>query len=67
MSVKHKKQQREARQNNTHPTIVPCPTCGNDDLDKLVFDDPAGGADLVVCLVCGTRYDLLTGGFQKPF
>jgi ribosomal protein S27E len=46
---------------------VPCPTCGNDDIDTLVWDDPRGGADFVTCLVCGTRYDPITGEFQKPF
>ena len=46
---------------------MPCPTCRNDDLDTLVWDDPEAGADNVICLVCGTRYNLLTGEFQRPF
>ena len=46
---------------------TPCPTCGNDDIDKLVWDDPDGGADFVTCLVCGTRYNPITGELQQPF
>jgi len=67
MSVKRKNKQRENRKEDRRRALVPCPTCGNDDLDKLVFDDPASGVDLVACLICGTRYNQLTGEFQTPF
>jgi hypothetical protein len=27
---------------NNDPAFAPCPTCGNDDVDTLVWDDPDG-------------------------
>jgi len=48
-------------------SFEPCPTCGNDNQDTLVWDDPEGGADFITCIVCGTRYDPLTGEPQWPF
>jgi formate dehydrogenase maturation protein FdhE len=47
--------------------FVPCPTCGNDDVDTLVWDDEEGGADFVRCTVCGTRYDPISGEIEQPF
>lgn len=44
----------------------PCPICGNDDMDTLVWDDPDLGTELVTCLICGIRYSPLTGEIQKP-
>ncbi len=53
--------------NDENRAFVPCPTCGNDDIDTLVWDDPDGGIDFVVCLECGTRYHPFTGEPQWPF
>ncbi len=36
---------------------VPCPTCGNDDIDTLVWDDDVE-SDFVTCHACRTRYNL---------
>jgi hypothetical protein len=44
---------------------MPCPTCGNDDVDTLTWDDPEVG-DFVTCLACGTRYSPFTGETHRP-
>lgn len=44
----------------------PCPLCSNDDVDTLVWDDPDLGTQFVTCLICGTRYNPLTGEIQRP-
>jgi formate dehydrogenase maturation protein FdhE len=44
----------------------PCPVCGNDDIDGLVWDDPETGSDFVTCLICETRYNPLTNDIQRP-
>jgi hypothetical protein len=41
--------------------FAPCPTCGNDDIDSLVWDDPDGWNGFVLCLACGTLYNPMTG------
>ncbi len=51
---------------NNNRASDPCPTCGNDDVDKLVWDDPETGLDFVTCFVCGTRFSPLTGEIQRP-
>ena len=33
-----------------------CPTCKNDDVDKLIWDDPDDVYGYVTCLTCSTRY-----------
>lgn len=45
---------------------TPCPLCGNDDMDTLVWDNPEHGTEFVTCLTCGTRYNPLTGEIQRP-
>jgi len=45
---------------------VPCPECGNDDVDMLVWDDPAGEDGFLTCWLCATRYKPLTGEVQLP-
>ena len=35
------------------PVGAECPTCGEDDMDALVWDDDAEG---VTCTTCGTHY-----------
>ena len=52
--------------NADNRAFAACPTCGNDDIDTLVWDDPDGGTDFVACLVCGTRYNPLTGELHMP-
>jgi len=49
-----------------YQAAILCPTCGNDDVDTLVWDDPELGSDFVTCLICGTRYKPLTGEIQRP-
>jgi len=44
----------------------PCPACGNDDAGTLMWERSESGVDLLVCLVCGARYDLVTGELQEP-
>ncbi len=52
---------------NEKSGIVPCPTCSNDEMDTLVWDDPNGEAEFVVCPVCGARYNPFTGELSWPF
>jgi hypothetical protein len=33
-----------------------CPTCGERDVDRLVWIDSSGD-DIVCCTMCGTEYD----------
>ncbi|MHB8217068.1 MAG: hypothetical protein ACYDDS_13405 [Candidatus Sulfotelmatobacter sp.] len=51
--------------NDDNRAFAPCPTCGNDDVDTLVWDGPDGGADFVTCLVCGTRYNPIKGELKQ--
>jgi hypothetical protein len=60
-------QERKNKMDDDNRACAPCPTCGNDNVDTLVWDDPDGGADFVTCLVCGTRYNPITGELQRPF
>jgi len=41
--------------------LLPCPTCGTEDTEMLVWDTAIGEVDLVICPVCGTRYNPFTG------
>jgi ribosomal protein S27E len=50
--------------NDMNKAAVPCPTCGNDDIDTLIWDDPADLAAFVTCVLCGTRYNPFTGQIQ---
>jgi|HubBroStandDraft_4_1064222.scaffolds.fasta_scaffold1096828_1 hypothetical protein len=43
--------------NDDNRASAPCPTCGNDDIDTLVWDDPDSWNGFVMCLACGTRYN----------
>jgi len=52
--------------NDYNRAFAPCPTCGNDDIDTLVWDDPESGFDFVTCMVCATRHNPLTGEVQRP-
>ena len=45
---------------------APCPTCGNSDIDSLVWDDPDGWNGFVLCLACGTLYNPMTGEERRP-
>jgi len=67
MPVKHKNKRRGSHKDHNTRMGVRCPTCGNDDMEGVVFDDPEGSADIVACLRCGTRYNLLTGEFERSF
>lgn len=44
--------------NHDHADLVSpddaCPTCGERDIDRLVWIDP--GSDTVRCTLCGTEY-----------
>jgi transcription elongation factor Elf1 len=67
-SLKRKmKKERRNKLDDDNRAFAPCPTCGNDDVDTLVWDDPDGGADFVTCIPCGTRYNPITGQLQRPF
>jgi hypothetical protein len=59
--------EREKRKGYQDRVNVPCPTCGHPGLDLIIWDDPSGGADFVTCLLCGTRYNPITGELQPPF
>ena len=52
--------------NDENRASMPCPNCGNDDINTLVWDDPDMGGDFVTCLVCGTRHNPLTNQIQRP-
>lgn len=52
--------------NDDNRASVPCPTCGNDDVDSLIWDNPNGGSSFVTCFRCGTRYNPETGERQRP-
>jgi len=52
--------------NDDNRAPIPCPVCGNDDIDTLVWDDPESGAQFVTCLACGTRYNPFTDESQWP-
>lgn len=45
---------------------MPCPTCGNEDVDTLVWDEPAEFTAFVTCILCGTRYSPFTGEIHMP-
>lgn len=45
--------------------LIPCPACGNDDPEALIWDEPDGGVNFVRCAVCGTRYDPFTGELDE--
>jgi hypothetical protein len=46
---------------------MPCPMCGNDDVDTLAWDEDADDlAAFVNCILCGTRYNPFTGEIQIP-
>jgi Zn ribbon nucleic-acid-binding protein len=60
-------QERKNKMDDDNHAFAACPTCGNDDIDTLVWDDPDGGADFVTCLTCGTPYNPITGELQRPF
>ena len=48
-----------ATSENSEP--LPCPTCGNEETEALLWDNAAGETDLVICPVCGTCYNPFTG------
>jgi uncharacterized Zn finger protein len=52
--------------NDDNRAFAPCPTCGNDDIDTLVWDDLYGWDGFVKCLACGTLYNPINGELQKP-
>ena len=52
--------------NDMNKASVPCPTCSNDDVDTLVWDDPDDLAAFVTCFLCETRYNPFTGQIQMP-
>jgi hypothetical protein len=52
--------------NDMNKASVPCPTCSNDDIDTLIWDDPAELTEFVTCFQCGTRYSPFTGQIQMP-
>jgi formate dehydrogenase maturation protein FdhE len=58
------KNHRTKTENEDNRAALPCPTCGNDDIDTFVWDDPDRGADFVTCLACGTRFNPISGEFQ---
>jgi formate dehydrogenase maturation protein FdhE len=61
------KKERRNKLAGDNRTFAPCPTCGNDDVDTLIWDDPDGGAEFVRCAVCGTRYSPINGELEPPF
>ncbi len=46
--------------------FAPRPTCGDDDIDSLVWDDPDGWNGFLLCLACGTLYNPMTGEERRP-
>jgi hypothetical protein len=40
----------------TMHALQPCPTCKNDDCDKLMWDDAQNIEGFVTCMMCSTRY-----------
>ena len=52
--------------NDDRPALLPCPRCGNPDVDLMIWIDPDSRVDFVTCFACGTRYDPFTGELQQP-
>jgi uncharacterized Zn finger protein len=50
--------------NDNNRAFAQCPTCGNEDIDTLVWDDLYGWDGFVKCLACGTRYNPINGELQ---
>jgi uncharacterized Zn finger protein len=51
--------------NNDNRAFIPCPTCGNDDVETLVWDELYGWDGFVKCLACGTIFNPMSGELQR--
>jgi hypothetical protein len=58
--------EKENLMDDDNRAFAPRPTCGDDDIDSLVWDDPDGWNGFLLCLACGTLYNPMTGEERRP-